>query len=170
MTSRMTVFDSPLFLGFDHFERTLDRMKKSASDAYPPYNIEQTGENALRITVAVAGFSMNDLDIELEKNQLTIRGRQQEDESTAERIYLYRGIAARQFQRSFILADGIEVEGAWLDNGLLHIDMRRVEPESSARKIAITAPNDSSRIADNGHHRPKAIDVATLNGNDGGAA
>lgn len=159
MTSRMTVFDSPLFLGFDHFERTLDRMKKSASDAYPPYNIEQTGENALRITVAVAGFSMNDLDIELEKNQLTIRGRQQEDDDAPERVYLYRGIAARQFQRSFILADGIEVDGAWLDNGLLHIDMRRVEPESSARKIAIGAPLSAPL---------NAIDVETRKTGNGG--
>lgn len=138
MNPRLTVFDSPLFLGFDHFERTLDRLKKTASDGYPPYNIEQTGENALRITLAVAGFTMDDLDIELEKNQLTIRGTQKDDPAVdGGRVFLYRGIAGRQFQRSFVLADGIVVGDAWLDNGLLHIDMQRVEPESNGRKIPI---------------------------------
>ncbi len=151
-TTRLSVFDSPLFLGFDHFEKTFDRMRKAASDGYPPYNIEQTGENGLRITLAVAGFTMDDLDIELENNQLTVRGRQQDDE---EKIYLHRGIAARQFQRSFVLADGIEVREAYLDNGLLHIDMERVEPESSARKIAISGPSPKK----NGGSHPKAIGV-----------
>lgn len=150
MTSgRLTLFDSPLFLGFDHLEETFDRLRKSAGDGYPPYNIEQTGENALRITLAVAGFSMDDLDIEAEPTQLTIRGKQTDD---AERIYLHRGIAARQFQRSFVLADGIEVKGASLDNGLLHIDLERVAPEKSVRKIEITDAGDS-----NGH--AQAIDV-----------
>ena len=135
MNTRLSVFDSPLFLGFDHFEKTFDRLRKSSAEGYPPYNIEQTGQNGLRITLAVAGFTMDDLDIELENNQLTIRGRQDEEE---ERLYLHRGIAARQFQRSFVLADGIEVLGASLDNGLLHIDMERIEPESSARKIEIS--------------------------------
>lgn len=130
----VSLFDSPLFLGFDHFERTIDRIKKTASEGYPPYNIEQIGDDGLRITLAVAGFSMDHLDIKLEKNQLTIAGKL-DDETT--RVYLHRGIAGRQFQRSFILADGIEVLGATLDNGLLHIDMRRVEPESTARKIEI---------------------------------
>jgi HSP20 family molecular chaperone IbpA len=136
MNNRLSVFDSPLFLGFDHFEKTFDRLRKTAGEGYPPYNIEQIGDSGLRITLAVAGFSMDDLDIEIEKNQLTIRGRQTEDEA---RVYLHRGIAGRQFQRSFVLADGIEVLGAALDNGLLHIDMRRVEPESAARKIPIEA-------------------------------
>ncbi|PZQ46801.1 MAG: heat-shock protein Hsp20 [Micavibrio aeruginosavorus] len=135
MNTRLSVFDSPLFLGFDQFEKTVDRMRKTASEGYPPYNIEQIGENGLRITLAVAGFTMNDLDIETEKNQLTIRGKQTEEEG---RVYLHRGIAARQFQRSFVLADGIEILGAYLDNGLLHIDMKRVEPESKARKIPIS--------------------------------
>ena len=99
MTSRLTVFDSPLFLGFDQFEKTVDRMRKSASEGYPPYNIEQVNENGLRITLAVAGFTMDDLDIEIEKNQITIRGKQKDD---TERVYLHRGIASRQFQRSFI--------------------------------------------------------------------
>lgn len=143
-TTRLSLFDHPFFLGFDHFEREFERVKKSA-DGYPPYNVEQVGDNALRITLAVAGFSMKDLDIELENNQLTVRGKQEDD---AQRIYLHRGIAARQFQRSFVLADGIQVKGAALDNGLLHIDMIRIPPESTARKIAIQAP--SGENADQG--------------------
>ncbi len=146
MKTRLSVFDSPLFLGFDHFEKTFDQVRKNATEVYPPYNIEQIGDDGLRIILAVAGFTMNDLDIELESNQLTIRGRQAEDDGT--RIYLHRGIAARQFQRSFILADGVEVKGASLHNGLLHIDMKRVEPESTARKIAIS----------NGHANGKHVD------------
>lgn len=134
MTTRLSLFDSPLFLGFDHFERSIDRLKKT-SDGYPPYNIEQIGDNQLRITLAVAGFTMDDLNIELENNQLTIFGKQQDD---SERIYLHRGIAARQFQRGFVLADGIEVEGASMDNGLLHIDMKRIIPEVEVKKIKIS--------------------------------
>jgi HSP20 family molecular chaperone IbpA len=134
MTTRLSVFDSPLFLGFDQFERTLDRIKKSANEGYPPYNIEQTSEHGLRITLAVAGFSMNDLEILLEQNQLTIRGKQSED---AGRVYIHRGIAARQFQRSFALADGIEILGAHLNNGLLHVEMKRVQPETQVKKIPI---------------------------------
>lgn len=152
MNTRLSVFDSPLFLGFDQFEKTVDRMRKSASESYPPYNIEQMGDTGLRITLAVAGFSMDDLDIEVEKNQLNIRGRQSEDDG---RIYIHRGIAGRQFQRSFVLADGIEVEGAFLDNGLLHINMKRLEPESTARKIQIATNN----VATNGKSHAKAIDV-----------
>lgn len=155
MTSRLALFDSPLFLGFDHFERTFDRLKKTATEGYPPYNIEQIGETALRITLAVAGFTMDELDVQVENNQLTIRGQQEESEDDAHKIYLHRGIAARQFQRSFVLADGIIVDGAYLDNGLLHIDMSRVEPESSARKIAIK----SAEKPTNGHHLKQAIDV-----------
>jgi HSP20 family molecular chaperone IbpA len=134
-TGRLSLFESPLFLGFDHFEKTFDRMRKSAAEGYPPYNIEQIGENGLQITLAVAGFTMEMLDVEVEHGQLTVRGKQLEDES--ERVYLHRGIATRQFQRSFILADGIEVRGASLDNGLLHIALERVVPESKARKIEI---------------------------------
>lgn len=159
MNHRLTVFDSPLFLGFDHFERTFDRLKKTSSEGYPPYNIEQIAENALRITVAVAGFSMDDLDIEVENNQLTIKGAQKDSESEAQRVYIHRGIAARQFVRSFVLADGIIVESAYLDNGLLHIDMKRIEPESNARKIAIKAP---AKVT-NGHSNKQAIDVETHN-------
>lgn len=152
MTTRLSLFDSPLFLGFDHFEKTVDRMRKSGADGYPPYNIEQIGENGLRITLAVAGFSMDCLDVEIEQNQLTIRGKQSEDD---DRIYLHRGIAARQFQRNFVLADGIEVRGADLDNGLLHINLERIIPESHARKIEI---NTSKK---NGTKALKAIDMDT---------
>ena len=153
MTARLSLFDHPFFLGFDQLERELDRLKKS-SDGYPPYNVEQIGEDRLRITLAVAGFSMDDLDVEIEHNQLTIRGKQKDEE---ERVYLHRGIAARQFQRSFVLADGIEVSGASLDKGLLHIDMKRIEPESNARKIEITNNAGSSGVLL--ESKPAAIDV-----------
>ena len=132
--SRLTLFNSPLLLGFDHFERTLDRVSKVSSDGYPPYNIEQLGEDALRITLAVAGFTMGDLSITVEDNQLVVRGKQTDD---AQRVYLHRGIAARQFQRSFVLAEGIEVSGAVLDNGLLHIDLFRPQVESRVRTVEI---------------------------------
>ncbi len=141
MTTRLSLFDSPMFLGFDDFERTIDRLKKT-SDGYPPYNIEQVSENQLRITLAVAGFTMDDLDVELEHNQLTIRGKQQDD--TTDRVFLHRGIAARQFQRGFVLADGIEVSGASLDNGLLHIDMTRIVPEPQVQKIKISGNKKKS--------------------------
>ncbi len=154
-TTRLTLFDSPLFLGFDHFEKTFDRMRKTAGEGYPPYNIEQIGENGFRITIAVAGFSMDDLEIELDNNQLTIRGKHQDEDEGIQRIFLHRGIASRQFQRSFVLADGIKIEGATLDNGLLNIDMHRVQPESKARKIEITA----SGATRNGSIGPQAIDV-----------
>ncbi len=133
--SRLPVFDSPLLLGFDHFERVLDRVAKSSGEGYPPYNIEQINEEALRITLAVAGFSMDDLEVTTEDNQLVIRGRNSEEDET--RIYLHRGIAARQFQRSFVLAEGIEVLSARLEDGLLHIDMARPIPEPEVRKIKI---------------------------------
>jgi HSP20 family molecular chaperone IbpA len=132
--SRLSLFNSPLLLGFEHFERALDRVNKAAGDGYPPYNIEQLGENELRITLAVAGFTMADLTITIEDNQLVIRGKQTDD---GQRIYLHRGIAARQFQRSFVLAEGIEVRGAWLDNGLLHVDLVRPNVEPRVRTIPI---------------------------------
>jgi len=134
--SRMSVFNSPLLLGFDHFERTLDRISKSTVDGYPPYNIEQTSSNGLRITLAVAGFGSGELSVQIEDNQLVIRGRQIEED---DRIYLHRGIAARQFLRTFVLAEGIEVESADLDNGLLHIDLRRPMPEVKVQTIEINA-------------------------------
>src|SRR3990167_3335607 len=107
----MPMFSSPLLLGFDELERALDRVSKMSADGYPPYNIEQTGPNALRITLAVAGFDVNDISIIVEDRQLVIRGKQADDEK---RVYLHRGIASRQFQRSFVLAEGIEVHGAEL--------------------------------------------------------
>jgi len=136
--SSTRMFTSPLFLGFDHLEQMLERAAKSPADGYPPYNIEQTGPSGLRITLAVAGFTMSDLQITQEDNQLVVRGRQV-DEATG-RVYLHRGIAARQFQRAFVLAEGIEVKGAWLDNGLLHIDLARPQPETRVRTIAIGTP------------------------------
>jgi HSP20 family molecular chaperone IbpA len=133
--SRLPVFDSPLLLGFDHFERVIDRVAKSSAEGYPPYNIEQINKEALRITVAVAGFSMDDLEVTTEDNQLVIRGRNAAEDK--ERIYLHKGIAARQFQRSFVLAEGIEVVTARLQDGLLHIDMLRPVPEPEVRNIKI---------------------------------
>src|SRR3546814_10769069 len=107
--SRMSLFNSPLLLGFDHFERAFDRVQKAQADGYPPYNIEQTSANGLRITLAVAGFSMADLSVQIEDNQLEVRGRQAEDD---QRVYLHRGIAARQFLRTLVIAEGIQVAGA----------------------------------------------------------
>lgn len=137
-------------------------MRKAASDGYPPYNIEQTGEDRLRITIAVAGFTMDDLEIELDNNQLTIRGKQG-DGYDEEKVYLHRGIASRQFQRSFVLADGIEITGATLDNGLLHIDMKRIQPESQARKIEITSA-DADNAGKNAGNTAQAIDVEDKSG------
>jgi HSP20 family molecular chaperone IbpA len=139
--SRLSLFNSPLLLGFDHFERTLDRVSKISTDGYPPYNIEQLRENALRITLAVAGFLMGDLTITVEDNQLVVRGKQTDD---AQRVYLHRGIAARQFQRSFVLAEGIEVSGAWLENGLLHVDLVRPEVETRVRSVEIKSGSTAS--------------------------
>ncbi len=134
MTTRM--FTSPLFLGFDHLEQMLERASKTSSDGYPPYNIEQVSSTGLRITLAVAGFTMDDLQITQEDNQLVIRGRQTDD--SQDRIFLHRGIAARQFQRAFVLAEGIDVKGAWLDNGLLHIDLARPQPEARVKTSPIS--------------------------------
>ncbi len=133
--TRMSLFNSPLLLGFDQVERVLDRVAKSANDGYPPYNIEQTGEQALRITLAVAGFGDGDLSVTVEENQLVIRGRREEDMS--DRIFLHRGIATRQFHRAFVLAEGIEVDDARLDNGLLHIELSRPVTETLVKTIPI---------------------------------
>lgn len=134
--SRLSLFNSPLLLGFDQFERALDRVTKATADGYPPYNVEQVGEDSLRLTLAVAGFKPDELSVQLEDNQLVVRGKQAEE---AGRVYLHRGIAARQFQRSFVLADGIEVMGAGLDSGLLNIDLRRRAAEGLVRAIEIKA-------------------------------
>ena len=138
------VFTSPLFLGFDHLEQMLERASKTQSEGYPPYNIEQTGPSGLRITLAVAGFSMEELQITQEDNQLVIRGRQAEDSQN--RVFVYRGIASRQFQRAFVLAEGIEIKGAWLHNGLLHIDLIRPQPETRVRTIPIDTMSKAATV------------------------
>ena len=136
--TRVTTLSSPFLLGFDEIERILDRVTKG-SDGYPPYNIERVARDSqdperLRITLAVAGFTRDQLDVSIEESQLVIRGRQQDDKS---RQYLHRGIAARQFQRTFVLADGMEVMGADLKHGLLSVDLVRPQPERIVRSIAI---------------------------------
>ena len=135
--TRMSLLSSPLLLGFDEIERLIDRTAKTGADGYPPYNIERIagpGAETLRITLAVAGFTRDQLDLTLEDRQLIVRGKQDDDKS---RDYLHRGIAARQFTRTFLLADGIEVRAADLANGLLSIDLVRNEPERVIRKIDI---------------------------------
>ena len=139
--SRQSPFGHPFLLGFDEIEQLLDRVSKSGGDGYPPYNIERVPRSdrqpeTLRIMIAVAGFTVNQLEVTLEESQLVIRGRQAEER---ERQFLHRGIAARQFQRSFVLADGMEVLGAELANGLLSIDLTRPEPARLVRRIAITS-------------------------------
>lgn len=135
--SRFSLLDNPLLLGFDHLEQMLDRVSRSSSSGFPPYNIEQIGEDHLRITLAVAGFEEQDLSISLEDNQLIVRGqRQQEDDQ--ERYFIYRGIAFRQFQKAFVLAEGIQVKKAWMHNGLLNIDLIRLEPQKRVQSIEIT--------------------------------
>jgi HSP20 family molecular chaperone IbpA len=130
----MTTFNSPFLLGFEHLERLLERTAKSAGDGYPPYNIEQTDPDRLRITLAVAGFSRDELSVTVEDKQLVIRGKQTE---SGDKTFLHRGIAARQFQRAFVLADGIEVTGAELENGLLSVELARPKLETVSRKIDI---------------------------------
>jgi HSP20 family molecular chaperone IbpA len=145
--TRLSLFDHPFFLGFDRFEREIERLGKSAG-GYPPYNVEQLAGDRLRITLAVAGFTAADLDIELENNHLTVYGRQLDEAAGGEeRLFLHRGIASRQFKRSFVLADGIKVADAWLENGLLHIDMIRILPDRTARKIEISRRDDSGKQA-----------------------
>jgi HSP20 family molecular chaperone IbpA len=139
--SRPSPFGHPFLLGFDEIEQALDRVSKAANDGYPPYNIERLARteqqpDRLRITLAVAGFTRDQLDVMLEENQLVVRGRQVDDR---ERQFLHRGIAARQFQRTFLLVDGMEVLGADLSNGLLSIDLVRPEPERVVRRIDIGA-------------------------------
>ena len=138
--SRVSVFNSPLLLGFDRIEQMLDSVSKASAEGYPPYNIEQSSANSLRITLAVAGFTEADLDVSVEGNELVIRGKQNDD--GRERVYLHRGIASRQFQRRFLIAEGIEVEGASLRHGLLLIDLVRPEPVVHSRSIHIRTGSD----------------------------
>ena len=137
--TKATFAAHPYLLGFEQLERLMERTAKSGNDGYPPYNIESRGEGVYRITLAVAGFAERDLSITLENAQLMVRGRQT-DEDTG-RKFLHRGIAARQFQRSFLLAEGVEVAGALLENGLLHIDLQRKTPESVIQTINIRKGN-----------------------------
>jgi len=132
----MTFASHPFLLGFEQLDRLVERTNKSGNEGYPPYNIEQTGQAAYRITLAVAGFGEDDLGITVEDNQLVVRGKQVDD--GADKTFLHRGIAARQFQRSFVLADGVEVANASMENGLLHIDLNRHQPDTIVQSIKIT--------------------------------
>ena len=143
--TRQSPFGHPFLVGFDEIEQALDRVAKGGGDGYPPYNVERIARSErdperLRITLAVAGFTRDQLDVTLEESQLVVRGRQTDDKT---RQYLHRGIAARQFQRAFLLADGMEVLGADLSNGLLSIDLARPEPDRIVRKIEIAARDES---------------------------
>ena len=133
--TKLSLGSHPYMLGFEQLERLLERSAKSGNEGYPPFNIEQTSDNSYRITLAVAGFGENDLSITVEDRQLVIRGRQRDDSDL--RVFLHRGIAARQFQRSFVLADGVEVGEAVMENGLLHVDLTRAEPETVVQTIKI---------------------------------
>ena len=132
--SKLTLGTHPFLLGFDQLERLVERTAKS-ENGYPPYNIEQVDEHAFRITLAVAGFAEEDLSLTVEDRQLVVRGKQTDD--SGDRVFLHRGIAARQFQRTFLLADGVEVSGAALANGLLHVELKRAEPERVVQSIEI---------------------------------
>jgi len=133
--TKLTLASYPHMLGFEQLERVLERSAKSGNEGYPPFNIEQTSERSYRITLAVAGFSQNDLAITVEDRQLVIRGRQSDDSEG--RVFLHRGIAGRQFQRSFVLADGVEVGEALMENGLLHVDLTQAKPETIVQTINI---------------------------------
>ena len=133
--SKLTLGTHPFLLGFDQLERLVERTAKTGNEGYPPYNIEQTSENSYRITLAVAGFAEGDITITVENRQLVILGRQGEERG--DRVYLHRGIAARQFQRTFVLADGVDVGAAIMEHGLLHIDLKRALPETVIQKIEI---------------------------------
>ena len=135
----MLLFDSPFLLGFERTRLLVERAAKAAAESYPPYNVEETAEDRLRISLAVAGFSPDQLAVVVEANQLVVSGKREGEVKAAEgeRAYLHRGIAARSFVRSFVLAEGMEVEGAVLEHGLLHIDLLQREPETHVKRIPI---------------------------------
>lgn len=133
--SKLTLGSYPHMLGFEQLERLLERTAKSGNEGYPPFNIEQTSDHSYRITLAVAGFAEDELSITVENRQLVIRGKQSDDD--AGRVFLHRGIAARQFQRSFVLAEGVEVGAATMENGLLHVDLDRAIPDPVVQTIKI---------------------------------
>lgn len=142
MTTRTILFDSPFLLGFDQTRALIDRAAKAAAESYPPYNVEQRGDNEVRITLAVAGFTPDDLTITLEGRQLTIAGKREDsgkEGGKADQAFLHRGIAARGFVRSFVLADGLEVEDASLEHGLLHVDLVRPDDAKVVQRIPIRA-------------------------------
>jgi HSP20 family molecular chaperone IbpA len=139
MTTRTLLFDSPFLLGFDHTRTLIERAAKAAGESYPPYNVEARGERGVRITLAVAGFSPDQLEVTVEDRQLIVAGRRTAPEGEGDREFLHRGIAARGFIRSFVLADGMEVEAARLEHGLLHIDLSRPEPEGRVKRIPIVS-------------------------------
>ena len=135
MTTRTILFDSPFLLGFDQTRALIDRAAKAAAESYPPYNVEQTGEGSVRISLAVAGFAPDDLHITLEGRQLTIAGKR--EPAASDQAFLHRGIAARGFNRAFVLADGMEVEGAIVEHGLLHVDLKQPPAAQIVRQIPI---------------------------------
>lgn len=137
MTTRTLLFDSPFLLGFDQTRALIDRAAKAAAESYPPYNVEQRGERDVRITLAVAGFTPDDLSVTLEGRQMTVSGKR--EAPGADQAFLHRGIAARGFMRSFVLADGLEIVGARLEHGLLHVDLTRPEDAQIVRRIPISA-------------------------------
>lgn len=137
MTTRTILFDSPFLLGFDQTRALIDRAAKAAAESYPPYNVEQRGERDVRITLAVAGFTPDDLSVTVEGRQMTVSGKR--EASGEDQAFLHRGIAARGFMRSFVLADGLEIVGARLEHGLLHVDLTRPEDAQVVRRIPITA-------------------------------
>jgi HSP20 family molecular chaperone IbpA len=139
MNTRTILFDSPFLLGFDHTRALIDRAAKAAAEGYPPYNVEQRGDNAVRITLAVAGFAPEDLAITVEGRQLTIAGKRDGADRGDPTAFLHRGIAARGFVRSFVLADGLDVDGASLEHGLLHVDLVRPDVDQTLRRIPIRA-------------------------------
>jgi len=135
--NRSILFDSPFLLGFEHTRSLVERAAKAAAESYPPYNVEDRGAGRLRITLAVAGFTPDQLSVTVEDRQLTVQGKRDGDQPKADDAYLHRGIAARGFIRSFVLADGMVVEGATLEHGLLHIDLARPEPERRVTTVPI---------------------------------
>ena len=150
--TKLTLASHPYLLGFDQLERLVERTAKSGNEGYPPYNIEQRGETAYRITLAVAGFAEDDLSITVEDRQLVIRGKQ--GDTGQDRVFLHRGIATRQFQRSFVLADGVDVAGAEMENGLLHVDLTRTVPDSVVQTIKIqTGPTKPAKFNTGGESK-----------------
>ncbi len=143
--NRPVLFDSPFLLGFEHTRTLIERAAKAAAESYPPYNVEDRGDGEIRITLAVAGFSPDQLEVTVEDRQLTIVGRRDDNAARPEDAYLHRGIAARGFVRSFVLADGMVVDEASLEHGLLHIDLVRPEPEKRVLRVPIRTGGPGTR-------------------------